>query len=270
MAYSQLYSVTTANQFLLDLSAFAATNGWTVDLDAVYATSYRRLHFHKGAAHFDLISAGATGLSMYHCTGYDSGALPSAQPGAGTNSGVGFALTALGSYWLVSTVGGLWMGLVDTGGNFQWGGFFIIQLKIGNYADGFGAHTPSPALLFSEGCGRNPYFNQIHVEGSWGAPGGAGELAGSGNSGDLPTKQPEKYNAGLIPFPILVCRFYPLDITKRQPLGFAPGVFRANGGDIYSVADELVIGSNTYLIMPRYTGGIGAASYGDYLFKLGA
>lgn len=78
------------------------------------------------------------------------------------------------------------------------------------------------------------------------------------------------YNAGLVPIPVLVSIFHSTDFTKRVPIGWAPELYRANGGDIYDIGDQLIIGSDTYLILPKYGPGIGNTSYGDYLFKLGA
>lgn len=266
MPYYQKHSSTTYNQFLIDLAAFVAANGWTVDFDGVYNTNYRRLHCHQGDMHVDLCT-GPGPVYMYRCTGYNGAAAPSVQPGAGSTSGTGFYL--MNSYWFVSTVGAVWIGL-DNGSTYAWGGIWSQITKIGAWSGGFGSHTPSAAQLFSEGCGSVSYCNQIYANNSWGTPGGAGALSGSAGLSDLAVKQPVLCNAGIVPFPILITSYYAADITKRVPLGFAPGLFRTNGGDIYSPGDEISIGADTYLILPRYYGSVGNGQYGDYLFKLGA
>jgi len=271
MAYYQQYTYTNTNQYLLDLEAFANTNGWTIDLSAAYNTSYWRLHLHKGSAHFDLYST-AGEVYMYHCTGFASGSSPSTQPGAGGTNGVWFTLSTSISYWFVSTVGGLYMAyLTATTSAFNWGCFFIVQDKIGAYAGGFGGIVPSADYnLFSDDT-ASPYRNQIYINGSWGVYGGAGAMVGSIVNGSIPTYGPNHYNLGIIPWPVLITIYYAADITKRVPVGFAPGLYQTNGGDVYNIGDEIIIGADTYLIMPG-TGKsiIGDTARGDYLFKLGA
>jgi hypothetical protein len=98
----------------------------------------------------------------------------------------------------------------------------------------------------------------------------AGGLCGSNVAGgNIWNAQPILNNTGIVPIPVLLMLGYPLDSSKRVPLGFAPGFYRTNGGDIYNIADELVIGSDTYLMMPGNAAYIGSAS-GENLFKLGA
>jgi hypothetical protein len=267
MAYYQQYTYTNTNQYLLDLEAFANTNGWTIDLSDVYNTSYRRLHLHKGSAHFDLHSD-ANYVAMYPCTGFASGSSPSTQPGAGGINNAWFYLFA--SYWFVSTVGGLYMAYLNvSNSNFNWGCFFIIQDKIGDYADGFGGIVPFANYnLFSEGTS---YSNQIYINGAWGISGGAGAMAGSMAYNSITTYGPNHYNLGIIPWPVLITTYYAADITKRVPVGFAPGLYQTNGGDVYSIGDEIIIGADTYLILPSTaSSAIGSTTYGDYLFKLGA
>jgi hypothetical protein len=271
MAYYQQYTYTNTNQYLLDLEAFTTTNGWTIDLSGVYNTSYRRLHLHKGSAHFDLYSD-ANYVYMYHCTGFASGSSPSTQPGVGSLNGALIGVYDASFYWFVSTVGGLYMAYLSSTSLFRWGCFFIVQDKIGAYADGFGGIVPSPNYyLFSEGVNPTNYSNQIYINGAWGIDGGAGAMAGSITAYSIPTYGPNHYNLGIIPWPVLITINYAADTSKRMPVGFAPGLYQTNGGDVYNIGDEIIIGADTYLILPSTNQSvIGTTTYGDFLFKLGA
>lgn len=266
MPYYQNYTLTTANQFLIDLAVFVAANGWTVDFDGVYNTSYRRLHFHQGEMHCDLYTAASGSTYKYHCTGYDAGSAPSAQPGVGAGGSMSLTTTNYPSYWLVSTVGAVWIALGHSTG-YHWGAIWSQIDKLGTWPGGFGSKTPSSPLLFADGCGVTGQGSQIYANGSWGTPSGAGALSGSGGDVGLVTKQPVPCNSGIVLIPVLISSYYAADTTKRVPLGLAPGLYRAMGGDIYNSGDEIIIGDDTYLMLPSSTGGVAA---GAYLFKLGA
>jgi hypothetical protein len=273
MAYYEFHDTTmTSNQILIDLAAFVAANGWVIDFDGVYNTSYRRLHFHKGQAHFDLYSSSVLAGIMYGCTGYSAGSAPNAQPGVSAAKTFA-ALAAPSGYWFISTVGGIYICfLATTSLNFtNWICFFTLQDKIGAWADGFGLSGGASGDLFDTGWCASPEYGQLYYNGIWsGTAIALGGVVGTTTTSDLPTKAPNYYNAGIVPFPVLLSLCSLADTTKRQPLGYAPGLYRSNGGDIYNIADELTIGTDTYLILPRMYNYIGQAGSGDYLFKLGA
>jgi hypothetical protein len=273
MAYYQAYTYTTSNQYLIDLSAFVQANGWTADLDAVYNTTYRRLHIHKGSLHFDMYSAASGIIYGYLCTGFASGSAPNAQPGNMSGTSRGGTLTTGGGYCFVSTADALFIGTISAAGVYSWGCLINnISSKIGTWSDGFGGTVTvgGTAALFDEGCYASPCYLSVYHDGVWSPEVVANGMIGNNTSNDLANQAPFFFNGGFIPFPILLCLAPAADTTKRKPMFFAPGIYRTNGGDLYDVAQVLVIGSDNYMIMPRQSAAIGAASYGDYLFKLGA
>lgn len=271
MATYQNGTFTTANQHLIDLAAFASANGWTIDYDGVYNTSYRRLHLHKGEAHFDMYSTSSTAVSMYGCTGYASGSAPGAQPGA-TTYAKPFSGTNGYGYWFVSTAGGLYFASLNASRYFSWAALFVIESKIGVWTNGFGiTGQASSSGLFPDGCYVSPGYGQLYYNGGWSANAAAGGLGGTDISSDMPaSKSPNWYNSGIVPVPVMLVLNAPADTSKRIPMGWAPGLYRTNGGNLYDIGETLVIGSNTYLILPKYMPSIGVSPYGDYLFKLGA
>lgn len=272
MALYQSYTFTTANQWLIDFAEFVAANGWTIDYDGVYNTSYRRVHFHKGTAHFDFYSASATAIVEIGCTGYDSGTTPALQPGAGIISrqntfGVGVA------YMFVSTPGAIYFGNNELSiGAWYWGSIFTVQSKVGNWTDGHGLSQAAAAFFGTNAHTNGNGYAQIYYNGGWSPAqsAAAGCLHGTGVQTELPTKQPNFYNGAIIPFPIILFIYNVTDSTKRHPIGYLPGVYGCCGGDIYSPGDQIIIGSDTYIIMPLGNANIGVATTGDLLFKLGS
>lgn len=276
MAYYQKFTAaTTANQFLIDLAAFVAANGWTIDFDGVYNTSYRRLHFHQGAAHFDLYSNSTVGLELYGCTGYNGGLAPNLQPGV-NGTGKSYAVVAGAAYWMISVKGGIYICMLALTTNVWtgWCSFFIIEDKVGSWLDGFGlaASSYSYGPPFANDWYGNPQYGQLYINGVWSPAAYADGVVGNVVASSLSTKMPNHYNGGLVPMPILLMKCPAVDSTKRLPLGYVPGVYQTNAGDIYTVGNELVIGSDTYLITPAssYFSKVGTVNQVDFLFKLGA
>lgn len=269
MGYSQYIIGVSSNKYLTDLSAFVAANGWTVDLDGVYNTSYRRLHFHKGNAHYDLYSSSSGMVYNNGCTGFASGSAPNAQPGAMSNGDSSYTIAyAGGGYWFISTAGAIYVGILSNSLTFTWCSFFTIQDKFGSYTDGFGLYMPNVPLFQTASPGS--WGSRLYYNGAWGGPNLAGDIYGSNTTSELTAKHPNKYNAGIIPYPVLICVAPAIDLNKRVPLGYAPGLYRANAGDIYSLGEQLTIGADTYMFFPRSGTTIGHAANSDYLFKLGA
>lgn len=84
------------------------------------------------------------------------------------------------------------------------------------------------------------------------------------------SKQPSQYNGEMIPLNINLYIYNSSVTTLRHPIAKAvPGLQRCNGGDIYSVAEEIPVGADTCLIMPTYNTVIGGQYY-DVLFTLGS
>ena len=275
MPYYQSYVFTSANQMVLDLAAFAEANGWTIDLNAAYLTSYRRLHLHKGSAHFELRSYSATGIYLSGCTGY-GGTSPATAPGYCGRENV-IANTVGATYSFVSTVSGLYFHNAQAGP--YWGGLFTVAAKVGAWTEGFGFQAAGTAgkLFGVTACLTTNGGAQLYYNGAWSPVSAAVALANSlvGNfqasNWTIPVaNQPSMYNGGLMPSPILLMLASPLDTAKRIPLGFAPGLLATSGGTIYSPWDELVIGADTYVITPSSGQSALGSTAGDQLFKLGA
>ena len=273
MPYYQSYTYTTSNQYLIDLAAFAAANGWTIDLDVVYLTSWRRLHIHKGAAHYEFRSSTATVYNVSGCTGY-GGTSPTTAPGyCGAERTI---VSVVGQeYAFVSTQNALYFQNAQILSS--WGCLFTIVDKVGSYTEGFGFIGAGAGLLFGTvACTTSTGGAQVFYNGAWSTaaantvPGGA--LVGIVTSTmPIPTiNQPNMYNAGLTPCPVLLMIAYTLDASKRIPLGFAPGYFLSNPGSIYSIWDEIIIGADTYLFANQSNEAFKNTAYGAILFKLGA
>ena len=270
MAYYQQYTFSTYNQLLIDLSAFLTANGWTVDLDGVYNTSYRRVHFHKGSAHFDIYS-GASNITAYGCTGYSSGSAPNAQPGvSGSRT---YANGTVGQpYWFVSVIGAVYLGIFSASA-VNWGVFYhSIPVKIGSWADGFGLQGTGQNTLFGSSAYASTANAQIYINGAWSAFQAAiNGISGGNYSNDFGSgKSLNIYNGGLTPLPILVFIGNSADGTKKHPIGYAPGLYKANGGDVYDIGEIIVISGYNYIIIPSAQVNIGSATNGDFIFKLGA
>jgi hypothetical protein len=267
MAFYQYGIVTTANQLVADFKILAEANGWTIDLFTTYLT-YNRVHLHKGSSHFEVYATAGTAFSVVGCTGYSSGAIPTAQPGATAAKDTGY-VTANYGFCLISTAGGLYIGHFSNGHNYWcWAGICTLQAKIGTWADGiicFNSYS-QPFNISAYTSGES----QLYINGAWTPSVAAGGFCGSvGSDLDMCAKQPMEYNAGILPIPITLFVRLVTDYTKFQPIGFAPGMYRCNGGNIYTTAEEIPVGADTYLIMPCNGATIGLSSH-DLLFKLGA
>jgi hypothetical protein len=274
MAYFQRYytasSGSISNQFLIDLSAFASSNGWTIDLDAIYNTTFRRLHMHKGSFHVDIHSTNTLGASAYGCTGFNGGLGPQSQPGS-TPSATYYTLVVDGGYMFVSTSGGLYIGIQSVAETWGWGALFAtIENKIGAWSNGFGLSGSGANTDFGPNSYGNPEFARIYYNGIWSNTVIAGGVGASSTTSGLAANSFQWYNAGILPFPVLLFLWDLADSTKCHPMGFLPGLYESNGGSVYSKQDTIVIGADTFLIMPSYYQEVGNPSYTDFLFKLGA
>ena len=272
MALYQQYTFSTWNQILIDLSAFLAANGWAIDLDAVYNTSYRRLHVHRGEAHFDLYSSGSN-ITGHACTGYSSGSAPNAQPGA-SGSKVFAGSTSGMPYMFISTAMGVYIMLTSSNTYAYLGAMWHSVPKIGSWANGFGMSGTSIGGLFGPSAYASPNGSaQIYCNGEWSAyQAVAGGLSGGNYTSDLGSNKGfSLYNAGLIPQPIPLFLGNTSDSSKKHPIGYAPGLYKANCHDVYEQGDVIIIGGDTYLAIAQYTSGtMGSITYGDFIIKLGA
>lgn len=270
MALYQQYTYSNNNTFLTDLATFLGSNGWTIDTNTVYNTSYRRLHAHKDALHFDAYTNAGSQVLFHGCTGWASGSEPNLQPGATPQKNFQ-SFVVEQPYWFVSVAGAIYIGVFN-GTSMSWAFFFHLIPKIGAWNDGFAVAGTVTGSMLSQNMHTSTGGNgQLYINSDWTPLVAAGSLQGSIYTSDLPaSKGVNFYNGGIVPQPVVLWLNNGSDSSKKHPIGYAPGLYRANGCDIYSIMEEIVIGSDTYLIMPSYAVTIGSFTYGDFLFKLGA
>ncbi|WP_310601435.1 hypothetical protein [Desulfobulbus sp.] len=274
MATYQSVACSTVNQFLIDLAAFLAENGWAIDFNGTYSGSYWRLHFHKSDAHFDIYSYSSNRIICYACLGYAAGNAPNDQPGKDPITSTSRSITIYPGYTahLISVAGALYIGVLNTSGIPYWSFFIHGPDKVGNWNGGTGIMCGNNSGLGDSSIsGSNGGYATVYVNNAWTVTGttSVGSIAGSEAGNDLAARhQPFFYNQAVMPVPVMIMLRNASDYTKYHPLFFLPGVFRGNGGTLYDYGELLVIGGDTYKIVPTRTATIGA-SYGDYLFKLG-
>ena len=266
MAFNQVYTASTANQLITDMAAFISANNWVVDLNTTYNT-YNRIHFHQGSAHFEFYAISDTSWVVYGCSGYSSGSIPSAQPGAA--GGNGGAIVAGARYTFISSVGMISMGRESSiGGSWYWTFFWNnLNVKVGSWSGGFGFITDSTNGGFTTVAYNAPGFAKINYNGVWSTGSAAGGLVSNGSETQLPGDQPFTFNGGLLPLPMIL--YLENSNSQYQPLGFVNGLYSVNGGNIYMPFDPITIGANNYIIMPKSSYVIGSSG-NDFLFQLGA
>ena len=259
MAYYSAVSITSANEFIAALNTFAPSNGWTVDL---YSPSGNyRLHMHLGDLHVDLQVYSASALYLYGCTGFNSGAAASAQPGVSLSNAIS-GITGTITAHFVSVLGGLYYVCLGATAMVFNGGFFTISKKVGSYTGGLVVFAtpvqPFVATMY--------LYGQVYLNGSWSPHTQAKGLTGNATTHYIASRQPCRYNAAIVPCEITL---FVRDSagTKYSPIGFVPGTYLCNGGDIYSIGDTITIGSDDHVILPSSTYYIGGAS-NDLLFKI--
>lgn len=266
-------SFVDANQMLDELVTFLQVNGWTIDHDDIYNTSYRRIHFHKGGAHFDFYSYSATNYRMIACTGWDSGETPENQINASTATFRNFRGYVGHEYIFISTADAVYVVSSVNGTYYMYSCFGKITEKIGSWSDGILIQGGSTSQLFGSSmvAGTNGSYGQVYVNGEWSsASSGANSVSGSGSAGGLTYRQPNIFNGAVTPIPIVLLWTNAADTTKLHPLGFAPGIYRIHAGDIYQKYDIITIDADDYLVFPYYNLECGEYGLGDYLFKLGS
>lgn len=256
MALYQKYTFSNVATFLSDLATFAAANGWTV----ITSTS-TRVEISKSGVEFRVDYVSTTSVRLY------------ATQSGGTITTATITITpfAVGSpYMFVSCGSSIPIGLY-TSSAWNWGGLFNVvdAEKTGSWTGG--------ALVLGINSANYRFFNDasfivgtIWKDGAWSYVGGsaaAGALKGSTSfDTSLADKQPNAFNGGIIPVDIelYVCNS---TVTLLHPIGFVPGVYRFNAGNIYVAEETIPIDGTDYLAMPYGYGTVGTR---DLLFKLTA
>lgn len=267
MSLTEQGTITSANQVVESLKNFVAANGWVVDFYGLY-NAYNRLHCSKAGAHFEIYATAASVVTNLGCTGYTSGAIPTAQPGASATAPMTFTAGAL--YCLVSSGNSIYLGATATtaSGSWLWGGFGQIGEKVGVWPGGqWVAAGAAGAVLFnattytSHKCKllRNGVWSGISLV--------EGAVKGSASDLSLLSAQPNHYNGAIVPVPILLS-VANATTSLFHPIGYAPGIYACKGGNIYMCGDIIPIGGVDHLLMPMATATIAAGE--AYLFRLSA
>lgn len=249
-------------ELLSKLRDFVEANGWTVDL----YTANSRLHFHKGAYHFECsVYGGETHWAA--CTGYDSGATAWTQPGTSAH----FKFTTVQNqyaYAFVSCETAVYMSIICSTNEMYWGwtgaGWIPEENKIGAWAGGQFIMSGIPGYFFD----TDGYtYSSMYIEDAW----TGNSAAANGIVGTYPCiaggKQPFPFNYGVLPLPVTI--FQCKSSSYRVPIGYAPGAYRLSAGNIYTDVDILQINGADHVLV--HGDNVSSTSSAPMLaFKLGA
>jgi len=257
----------------------AEENGWSIDRHDLNT----RLHLHKGLLHFEVYKYSSTHLALVGCSGYDSGASATAQPGASAAT-TGYILDYAGPsnegtmpmFRLVASGTSIYIfpGVID-GSNYPVNtrgmAFGEITEKIGNWADGqfvCGAYTGSSGnssdfWLFSAHPVSTDISFLLKINGSWAPNTSYGYAVGRYSScSALRSKMPNVFNAGVLPVPLPLFVKNISNGALLHPIGFAPGLRCIEGGDVYMDGETITIGADTYILVQARQGAANkSASY---------
>ena len=256
MAFYQKFTFSNVATFLSDLAAFGTANGW-----AVITSTSTRTEISKSGVEFRVDYVSTTSVRLY-----------ATQSGGSINtSTITITPFAVGSpYMFVSCGASIAIGLY-TSSTWNWGGLFNVvdAQKTGSWTGG--------AMILGINSANYRFFNDatfiigtLWKDGAWSYVGGSaatGSLKGSTSfDSSLADKQPNAFNGGIQPVDV---ELYACNsaVTLLHPIGFAPGVYRFNAGNIYVAEETISIDGTNYLVMPY---GYGATGTRDLLFKLAA
>lgn len=267
MGYA-LFPAATVDQFLENLKTTAEASGWGIDYWGTYSGANYRLHLHNTAgAHFDFVYKNANLATVYGCTGYSAGAAPAAQP----NASAGMDVYVIRSHLIVVGPDAIFIrhasssvaesrawqigAITEKIGNWPGVGVCISGVMAHtsvNYRNTlWGAHTTvsgDVAAVSSAGL-----ISQVLLGGGWTANAvkmynnyPVDTIASAAERGIL-FKQPMAYSGGILPVPLLLYRVTSASPVLLQPIGYAPGVLYAYGGDVYREFDVTIINGTRWL-----------------------
>ena len=241
----------TAESLLSNISTFLTSNGWTVDL-----TSSTRLHVHKAEAHVEFWLSGNEFYTMA-CTGYDSGLSSALQPGGASSlSYLQLVFNSkLLSFVFVSTANAFYMS-VQKNSSYP---YRSLQ-GVGTIVDKLGAWTGG--LFFAGGnTWASDYSSLFEVEqnvsvrmlvnGVWSSSTINAPMAATGGLDVLVSlwpKQPNVYNAGILPQPIFIFQRDSLAASMLHPLGYFPDVMAFYGGSVYAEGELITINNDMWVV----------------------
>lgn len=262
MAAYELFAATTTDLMIQNIKNKAEAYGWTIDFFGIYS-SHNRLHLHNAyGAHFEIWWSSTSVANIKACTGYDSGAIPTAQPGVSETCQFISNLQHL----IVITTHTVFVKIFGTASgyiNFQFG---YINDKIGSWSGGICISSTSitglPAYSSRLWYGYYVHWSQVFINGAWSfrlsALGGSNTVGGGVNGiceSELYSKMPLAYSGGILPVPILLVQIDPTTTSYLHPIGYAPDARCFNGGNVYVQLEEIIINGEKWLALNQEEAG---------------
>lgn len=267
MGYA-LFSSGTVNQFLANLKETAEAYGWVIDYWGTYSGANYRLHLHNTAgAHFDFRYKDANLATVHGCTGYSAGAAPAAQP----NASAGVDVYVVQSHLIVVGPSAIFIrhasssvaasrawqigAITEKVGNWSGVGVCIsgvMSATLSNYKNTlWGAYTNVGGDITA--VSSTGAVSQVLLGNVWTSNAAKvyntypeGTIASAAERAIL-FKQPMAYSGGILPVPLLLYRVTNASPVLLQPIGYAPDVLFANGGDVYREFDTTTINGQRWL-----------------------
>ncbi len=249
MALYQAYSWVSMEQYINNLKEFLEANNWIID----YHSSGYRLHWHKGDIHFDGYKYASNVFQVYGCTGYDSGAASSGQPNA--SAAINSYPSGNASRIFVSSKNAIYIrGYHDSNGYDYalWEGFgaFDDTDKIGLWDGGTFAMTHNCSTHAAMFCSSGCIYATLRKDGAWTNPSTytanqTGRFYGNLNEHYL-GYGPAPYNGGIVPGPVLAWVVHPTNSGLIYPVGYAPGIYKAAMGSVYTLGEVITIDNEQY------------------------
>lgn len=246
MAQRASGTTSTISGLLAAIVTVCSADGWTIHLNTA-----SRVHISKNGYHYELYAGSSDTIYLVGCTGYDAGAIPTAQPGASSVATCPSMVYSplITTYVVISTGTSLFCFLdrrAYIGGTFSLG---VIQDKIGSwtggqFVQGIGAFN-SESLPWSL-SGFYPSPTPIYINGSWTPNTSWGHGTGVYDVCTLRSEMPCSYNAGvlLLPTPVFVKNV--TDSSLLHPIGYVPDLYMVRGGDVYLVGDVVTFDGTDY------------------------
>jgi len=261
MAAYEFFAATTTNLFIQNIKTKAEAYGWTIDFFGLYSGN-NRLHLHNAdGAHFEIWYSTTAIVNLVSCTGYDSGATPTAQPGVS-------ATQFMSSNWMHFIAVGphaIFLKLTNsTSAGYRCHQFGYINDKIGAWSGGnciSNANVSTTFLNYLNGlwCLNNTLSasntGQVLINGAWSSNGnitGTSWPGGTIKPTAAPTlysKMPFAYSGGILPVPLLLTQVDLVTTTLFHPIGYAPDVRFFNGGSTYVQLEEITINGEKWIAL---------------------
>lgn len=262
MAAYEFFAATTTNLFIENIKTKAQAYGWTIDFFGLYSGN-NRLHLHNAdGAHFEIWYSTTAVVNLVSCTGYDSGAIPTAQPGVS-------ATQVMSSNWMHLIAVGPHAIFIKLTNNVHVSGYRVHQFgyindKIGSWSGGNCISNAVTSTTFMNylsalwSLNNNASANstgQVLINGVWSSNSAITNISWPGGTikptvaATLHSKMPFAYSGGILPVPLLLTQVDPVTTSLFHPIGYAPDVRFFNGGNTYVQLEEITINGEKWLAL---------------------